>query len=164
MFSATGKYGCTKVRVYPAECDKQLGRDPSKNGSSKSLVLKSFSGEGTLWDASLPVTLTLWDTPVPCTPPLPLSQSWVAHMVRHQSNRLRSRTLCRVLSPKLWPVLADNSWERAFEVRLPLESWTYKTLRPVVCWWKISCRRSLSPFALLPVNLVRLCRQSTLHS
>ena len=32
---------------------------------------------GTLWDLSLPVTLTLWDTPVLCTPPLPLSQIWV---------------------------------------------------------------------------------------
>ena len=25
---ATGKYGCTEVRVYPAECSEQLGRDP----------------------------------------------------------------------------------------------------------------------------------------
>ena len=25
---ATGKYGCTEVRVYPAECGEQLGRDP----------------------------------------------------------------------------------------------------------------------------------------
>ena len=33
---ATGKYGCTEVRVYPTECGEQLG-------SSKSLVLKSFS-------------------------------------------------------------------------------------------------------------------------
>ena len=39
---ATGKYGCRKVRVYPAECGEQLGRDLSKNGSSKSLVLKIF--------------------------------------------------------------------------------------------------------------------------
>ena len=68
----TGKYGCRGVRVYPTECGEQLGRDPSKNGSSKSLVLKSLSGEGTLWDSSLPVALTLWDTPVLCTPPLPL--------------------------------------------------------------------------------------------
>ena len=44
---ATGKYGCRKVQVYPAECAEQLGRDPSKNGSSKSLVLEIFSGEGT---------------------------------------------------------------------------------------------------------------------
>ena len=51
-FLATGKYGCRKVRVYPAECGEQLGRDPSKNGSSKSLVSQSFSGEGTLWDSS----------------------------------------------------------------------------------------------------------------
>ena len=71
----TGKYGCRKVRVYPAECGEQLGRDPSKNGSSKSLVLTSFSGEGTLWDSSLSITLALWDRPVLCAPPpLPLSQ------------------------------------------------------------------------------------------
>ena len=69
----TGKYGCRKVRVYATECGEQLGRDPSENGSSKSLVLKSFSREGTLWDSSLLVALTLWDTPVLCTPPLPLS-------------------------------------------------------------------------------------------
>ena len=49
-----GKYGCRKVRVYPAGCGEQLGRIPSKNGSSKFLFfLKSFSGEGTLWDSSL---------------------------------------------------------------------------------------------------------------
>ena len=71
----TGKYGCTEVRVYPAECGEQLGTDPSKIGSSKSLVLKGFSGEGTLWDSSLPVSLTLWDTPALFTPPLPLPQS-----------------------------------------------------------------------------------------
>ena len=47
-----GKYGCAKVRVYPVECGEQLGRDPSKIGSSKSLVLKSSSGEGTHWDSS----------------------------------------------------------------------------------------------------------------
>ena len=71
---ATGKYGCTEVRVYPAECGEQLGTDPSKFGSSKSLVLKSLPGEGTLWDSSLPVSLTLWDTPALFTPPLPLRQ------------------------------------------------------------------------------------------
>ena len=60
--------------MYPAECGEQLGRDPSKFGSSNSLVLKSFSREGTLWDSSLLVTLTLWDTPVLFTPPLPLPQ------------------------------------------------------------------------------------------
>ena len=42
-----------------------------KNGSSKSLVLKSFSGEGRLWDSSLLVALTLWDMPVLCTPHFP---------------------------------------------------------------------------------------------
>ena len=51
--------------------------DPSKNGSSKSLVLKSGSGEGTLWDSSLPISLTVLDAPVLCTPPLPLSQLYL---------------------------------------------------------------------------------------
>ena len=37
---ATGKHGCREVRVYPTECGEQLGKDPSKNGSSKSLLLK----------------------------------------------------------------------------------------------------------------------------
>ena len=55
-------------------CIPQLGRDPSKIGSSKSLVFKSFSGQGTLWDSSLPVSLMLWDTPALFTPPRPLRQ------------------------------------------------------------------------------------------
>ena len=45
-----------------------------KNWELQSLVLKSFSGEGTLWDFSLPVSLTLWDTLALFTPPLPLPQ------------------------------------------------------------------------------------------
>ena len=70
----TGKYGCRKVHVYPAECGQQLARDPSTSGSSKSLVLRSFAGKGRLRDSSLLVSLTLWDTPVVCASPLPLSQ------------------------------------------------------------------------------------------
>ena len=50
--------------MYPVECGQQLGRDPAKIGSSKSLVLKSFYGHGTQWDSSLLVSLTLRDTPV----------------------------------------------------------------------------------------------------
>ena len=72
---ATGKYGCTEVRVYPAECGEQIGRDPSKIGSSKSLVLKSFSWERDtlgLVPASLPHTL---GHALLFTPPLPLPQS-----------------------------------------------------------------------------------------
>ena len=53
---------------------QRYGRDPSKIGSSKFLVFKSFSGQGTLWDSSLPVSLTLWDTPALSAPPLPLPQ------------------------------------------------------------------------------------------
>ena len=60
--------------MHPAEGGEQLGRDPSKIGSSKSLVLKSFSGEGTVWESSLPVSLTLWDTPALFTTPRPLPQ------------------------------------------------------------------------------------------
>ena len=77
---ATGKYGCRKVQVYPAECGEQLGRDSSKYGSSTSLVLKSFAGEGTLWDSSLLVALTLWDTPLytPTSPLLSISELRVA--------------------------------------------------------------------------------------
>ena len=70
---ATGKYGCRKVRVYPTECGQQLGRSPSKLGSSKSLVFEEFFlGEGTLglFPASLPHTLGYTCT---FTPPLPLS-------------------------------------------------------------------------------------------
>ena len=49
--------------------------------SSKSLLLKSLSGEGTLWDSSLPASLTLWDTPALFTPPLPLPQTlWVPRL------------------------------------------------------------------------------------
>ena len=73
-YLAPGKYGCRKVRVY-SECGQQLGRDPSKFRSSRSLVLKGLSGEGALWNSSLPVSLTLWDTPVLCTLPLPFSQT-----------------------------------------------------------------------------------------
>ena len=63
VFLATGKCGSTEVWVYPAEWGQQLGRDPSKSGSSKSLVLKRFSGEETLWDSSLLVTLTTFYPP-----------------------------------------------------------------------------------------------------
>ena len=39
--------------MHAGKCGEQLGRDPSKNGSSRPLVLKGFSGEETLWDSSL---------------------------------------------------------------------------------------------------------------
>ena len=51
-------------------------------GSSKSLVLKSFLGEETLWDSSLLVTLQLLDAPVLFTPPLPLPQSTLETVFR----------------------------------------------------------------------------------
>ena len=54
------KYGCRKVRVYPTECGQQVGRDSLKNGSSKSLVLKTlFIGGNTLGlvPSNLPHTL-----------------------------------------------------------------------------------------------------------
>ena len=63
--------------MYATECGEQLGRDPSKKGSSKSLVFRSSSGEeGTLWDSSLLVALTVWDTPVLCTPHFPALYSY----------------------------------------------------------------------------------------
>ena len=37
---------------------------------------EEFLWGGTLWDSSLPVSLTLWDTPALFTPPLPLPQVW----------------------------------------------------------------------------------------
>ena len=43
---ATGKYGCTEVRVYPAECSEQLGRDPSKLGAPDPLFCRGFLGSG----------------------------------------------------------------------------------------------------------------------
>ena len=71
---ATGKYGCRKVRVYPTECGEQLGRDPKKIWELQISYFEEFSGvERTFWDLSLLVSLTLWDTPVLFTPPLPLS-------------------------------------------------------------------------------------------
>ena len=56
---AVGKYGCREVQVHPTECGKQLGRDPSKNGSPKSFVLKSFLATEHFGTS-------------PFTPPLPL--------------------------------------------------------------------------------------------
>ena len=58
LLLASGKNGCTEVRV--AECGEQFGRDPSKSGSSESLVLKGFLWGGNtsgLIPASLPHTL-----------------------------------------------------------------------------------------------------------
>ena len=72
----TGKYGCTKVRVYSAECSEQLGRDPSKNGSSKSLVSKSFFCGGNtlgLVPSSHPHSLGYACTLYAPTSPLPTS-------------------------------------------------------------------------------------------
>ena len=102
---ATGKYGCRKARVCPAECGQQLGRDPSKHGSSKSLVLKSFSGEGPFWDLSLPVTLTLWDTPV------------VAVCFRNALNsRISRRQTCRKPSVDTAWTLFPPSVQSVFEI------------------------------------------------
>ena len=77
--SMTWPRGSTSVErhgyTYPTECSQQLWRDPTKNRSSKSFGLKRSSEEGTPWDSSLLVSLTLcWDAPVLCSPALPLSQ------------------------------------------------------------------------------------------
>ena len=73
-------FGHGEVRVYRGmgvSCGmRRTTWDRSlKNWQLQILVLKSFSGEGTLWDSSLPVSLTLWDTPALSTPPLRLPQS-----------------------------------------------------------------------------------------
>ena len=73
---ATGKYGCIEVRVYPAECGEQLGRDPSKIGSSESLVLRSLCGERTHWD-SLPHTLGYACTSYAPTSPSPIGSGTI---------------------------------------------------------------------------------------
>ena len=69
-----GSGGGQRYRCIPRSAANNLGKIPLKNESSKSLVLKTFSGESTVWDSSLLVSLTLWDTPVLCTPPLPFTQ------------------------------------------------------------------------------------------
>ena len=74
--------GSTGVQRYGC-----IGRDPSKIGSSKSLVLKSFGVERTFWDLSLLVSLTLWDTPVLFTRPLPLPQE-IIHDYLQKSREL----------------------------------------------------------------------------
>ena len=61
------RYGRVSRGVRQTTWERSL-----KNWSSKSLVLKSFWVERTFWDSSLLVSLTLWDTPVLFTPPLPL--------------------------------------------------------------------------------------------
>ena len=53
---------CTKLSFFTAATlgalgPNNLGEIPQKIGAPKSLVLKSFLGEGTLWDLSLPVSL-----------------------------------------------------------------------------------------------------------
>ena len=58
------RYGCILRSAA-----NNLGQIPRKMGAPKSLVLKRR-----LWDSSLPVSLTVWDTSVLCAPPLPLSQ------------------------------------------------------------------------------------------
>ena len=87
--------------MYPAECGQQLGKDPSKN--------KTFSGERTVWDSSLLVSLTLWDAPVLCTPPLPFSQfcrngdpnALALAPISFSSSRPFSQRTCSTLGPKL---------------------------------------------------------------
>ena len=42
---------------------RSLAENPSKNGSCRSLYLKSFFGEGTVWRSYPPIFLTLVDPP-----------------------------------------------------------------------------------------------------
>ena len=141
---ATGKYGCTEVRVYPAECGEQLGRDPPKIGSSKSLVLKSFSREGTLWDSSLLVTLTLWDTPVLFTPPLPLPQGFNLRWVTFESLVAHFNSFC--VSVELGARPLHKSKKRAHELQFAV--WGFQKFATLASsfWWV-----SASRFASLPL-------------
>ena len=70
LLLATGKYGCTEVRVYPAECGETNWERSLKIWELRISCFEEF------WDSSLLVSLTLWDTPVLFTPPLPLPQCW----------------------------------------------------------------------------------------
>ena len=94
---ATGKYGCTEVRVHPAECGEQLGTDPSKIGSSKSLVLKSFLGRehfGTLPCQSpsrFGIRLHFLRPHFP-SPKRSIEKSGFVPESRHASNQRTSRT------------------------------------------------------------------------
>ena len=47
-----------------------------KNWELQIPCFEEFSGEGTLWDSSLPVSLTLRDTPALYTPRLPLRKDY----------------------------------------------------------------------------------------
>ena len=56
FFFWRGEVGVDRGTGVSRAMRRNLGRDPSKIGSSKSLVLKSFPREGTLWDSSPLVT------------------------------------------------------------------------------------------------------------
>ena len=68
--------------------DSRESRDSRDSFSEMTpFVMTPFSGldfceEGTLWDSSLPISLTLWDAPVLCTARHPSSQGTVAGVVR----------------------------------------------------------------------------------
>ena len=73
------KVGHGEVRVYRGTGVSSGVRRTTWERSLKRWELqiprcKEFLWEDTLWDLNLPVALTLWDTPVLCTPPLPFSQ------------------------------------------------------------------------------------------
>ena len=69
---ATGSTGVQRYRCIPRSAANNLGEIPKNLGAPNLLFLKSFRVERTFWDSSLLVSLTLWDTPVLFTPPLPL--------------------------------------------------------------------------------------------
>ena len=73
------KIGHGEVRVYRGTGVSRGVRRTTWDRSLKNWELQTpcfeeFSGERTLWDSSLPVSLPLWDTPALLTPPLPLPQ------------------------------------------------------------------------------------------
>ena len=74
---ATGKYGCTEVRVFRGTGVSRRVRQTHWERSLKNCELQiscfeEFWVERTFWDSSLLVSLTLWDTLVLFTPPLPV--------------------------------------------------------------------------------------------
>ena len=123
--------------MYPAERGEQLGRDPQKIGSSKSLVLKSFWVERTLWDLSLPVSLTPWDTPALFTPPLPLPQKANGRLGWEQ--RLRGKT------PRVTNHHLTNHGRVAFNGGNGMAGWVHKDLcQPHVSLYRMDKRRPSS--------------------
>ena len=71
LFWPRGSTGVQRYGCIPRSAANNLGEIPQNLGALNPLFWRVFGGEGTHWDVSLLVSLTLWDTPVLFTPPLP---------------------------------------------------------------------------------------------